>query len=869
MPTQSEIEAFLAEMMKTTDVSTITLKVVKGKLKEELNAEAGTHYEKDWLKGHVARLVQASAPADDAAAAAEAPPVDDTAPPVADAADEEAAPNADAEMPEAAAPVEAAEADEPAKPAYPVGTVLWAKMRGYPYWPSMVWPQKQSKQSKYLSAGGWHFVRFFGTNQFGYIDLLQPWEGYLDKGEKDAKKATKGKVQLGKDFKKAMEEAASEIGSPTPMADLVPDGAGGEEEEEAEGEEEEEEEKPKKKPKKEKKEKPKKESQPKAAALAADSSDEEGATKPVAKAAAKGKSKGKAKPAADSSDEEGGGGADGEAAADGEEAEAEDEEAAAAKAAAKAERKVAKKAAKKAAKEAARAAKAEEGGADGTASDDNASEIEEAESDEQADDANDDDFAGGDDDDDDDGDGDGEEEEGGGGLLTKPKRASGKRKPKGEGGGAPRAGTKKAAAAERAAARAASGEPKRPTNAYMTFAGEVRETVKEANPGASMGELSKLLGEKWKGMSDEEKLPYTSKADAAKAAYDEAMVEFRKANPSAKPAPKPRAPRAAGGGGGGGGAGPSAAAKALAGVLEEMADARETKVGLEAKVAENRKMIDRCARKRAKLDPGAEGAAEMRAKMDTFEENAQAELTEQLAALEAAKGAVARLVVKHDELTAAEKAADDEKKAKAEVKRKEREAEKAKAKAEALPPEDTSAADAEAAAAAKAAKKAKKKADAESAYAAFGASLLGDELAKEDKAEKRKRSEPVEAAAPSPTKRAVKRVKMDDDDDDDDDDGAAPVEAMDDAEPVDTAALSAQASECASKLMASLDSGGDDAAVDAALTALEGMKMTLDILGSSGVGKACNKLRKASDASAAVQARAKALVEKWKALASA
>ena len=61
-------------------------------------------------------------------------------------------------------------------------------------------------------------------------------------------------------------------------------------------------------------------------------------------------------------------------------------------------------------------------------------------------------------------------------------------------------------------AAAPSGEPKRPTNAYMTFAGEVRETVKEANPGASMGELSKLLGEKWKGISEERKANYQAKA---------------------------------------------------------------------------------------------------------------------------------------------------------------------------------------------------------------------------------------------------------------------------------------------------------------------------------------------------------------------
>ena len=40
--------------------------------------------------------------------------------------------------PEAAEP----EAVEPeAAPLAAAGTVLWAKMRGYPYWPSMAWPK--------------------------------------------------------------------------------------------------------------------------------------------------------------------------------------------------------------------------------------------------------------------------------------------------------------------------------------------------------------------------------------------------------------------------------------------------------------------------------------------------------------------------------------------------------------------------------------------------------------------------------------------------------------------------------------------------------------------------------------------------------
>ena len=72
--------------------------------------------------------------------------------------------------------------------------------------------------------------------------------------------------------------------------------------------------------------------------------------------------------------------------------------------------------------------------------------------------------------------------------------------------------------AKKAAAKKAD-EPKRPLNAYMLYTGEHRALFKEAHPDAGIGELSKLMGEKWKAMSDAEKSPYTSKADELKAQF--------------------------------------------------------------------------------------------------------------------------------------------------------------------------------------------------------------------------------------------------------------------------------------------------------------------------------------------------------------
>ena len=73
--------------------------------------------------------------------------------------------------------------------------------------------------------------------------------------------------------------------------------------------------------------------------------------------------------------------------------------------------------------------------------------------------------------------------------------------------------------------------------------------------------------------------------------------------------------------------------------------------------------------------------------------------------------------------------------------------------------------------------------------------------------------------------------------------------------------------DCAARLLACIAGDGevDDEAVGAALHELETMAMDLTILSSSGVGKACNTLRKCAKSRHA--GRAKALVDKWKALA--
>jgi len=102
-----------------------------------------------------------------------------------------------------------------------------------------------------------------------------------------------------------------------------------------------------------------------------------------------------------------------------------------------------------------------------------------------------------------------EGEKGEGSSLIKKSR-SGKRRPKGEGGAdeAPKPKTARSKAAENKAAREATGEPKRPANAYMHFMASRRAAVKAEHPTADMGAVSKIVSELWKAMDEDARKPY-------------------------------------------------------------------------------------------------------------------------------------------------------------------------------------------------------------------------------------------------------------------------------------------------------------------------------------------------------------------------
>ena len=114
------------------------------------------------------------------------------------------------------------------------GTVVWAKMEGFPYWPGRVEKPKArlvTDDDRKLLAAGHAFVRFFGTNDFAVCKHVVAWE------EGKGKKHDQGKSVMKRDmdgFKTAVKEAEEFVANPPPEAEEE------EEEEEEEGEEEDE-----------------------------------------------------------------------------------------------------------------------------------------------------------------------------------------------------------------------------------------------------------------------------------------------------------------------------------------------------------------------------------------------------------------------------------------------------------------------------------------------------------------------------------------------------------------------------------------------------------------------------------------------------
>lgn len=54
----------------------------------------------------------------------------------------------------------------------------------------------------------------------------------------------------------------------------------------------------------------------------------------------------------------------------------------------------------------------------------------------------------------------------------------------------------------------------------MFFANENRDIVRAENPDVTFGQVGRILGERWKALTPDEKTPYEAKAEADKKRYE-------------------------------------------------------------------------------------------------------------------------------------------------------------------------------------------------------------------------------------------------------------------------------------------------------------------------------------------------------------
>ncbi|XP_050224067.1 FACT complex subunit SSRP1 [Mercurialis annua] len=73
--------------------------------------------------------------------------------------------------------------------------------------------------------------------------------------------------------------------------------------------------------------------------------------------------------------------------------------------------------------------------------------------------------------------------------------------------------------------------PKKAMSGFMFFSQMERENVKKSHPGIAFGEVGKVLGEKWKKLTVEEKEPYEAKARADKMRYKEEVDGYKNPQP--------------------------------------------------------------------------------------------------------------------------------------------------------------------------------------------------------------------------------------------------------------------------------------------------------------------------------------------------
>lgn len=77
--------------------------------------------------------------------------------------------------------------------------------------------------------------------------------------------------------------------------------------------------------------------------------------------------------------------------------------------------------------------------------------------------------------------------------------------------------------------------PKRSMSSFMYFSQAERERLKKTNPGLQFKDVARVIGERWKKMSEQEKEPYEASAKMDRTRYTSEMAEYRSGKGAAVP----------------------------------------------------------------------------------------------------------------------------------------------------------------------------------------------------------------------------------------------------------------------------------------------------------------------------------------------
>jgi len=71
--------------------------------------------------------------------------------------------------------------------------------------------------------------------------------------------------------------------------------------------------------------------------------------------------------------------------------------------------------------------------------------------------------------------------------------------------------------------------PKKSMSAYILYSNDVRDKVRQTNPGIAFGEVAKKISEQWKNITASEKKKFEDKAAKDKQRYETEMEAYRAA----------------------------------------------------------------------------------------------------------------------------------------------------------------------------------------------------------------------------------------------------------------------------------------------------------------------------------------------------